>query len=86
MAVNKKLKKLVRATRIALEDDWKAKKLRKADAFSRFLAKLEARRVKVKRRLRSSGLSKKERESLEEQLEALEKGLKKGKKLRQELD
>ncbi len=85
MALNKKLKKLVRATRIALEDDWKAKKLRKADAFSRFLAKLEARRLEVERRLRSSGLSKTECESLEEQLKALKKGLKKGRKLRQDL-
>ncbi len=85
MALNKKLKKLVRATRIALEDDWKAKKLKKADAFSRFLAKLEARRVKVERRLQSPGLRKAERESLEEQLKALKKGLKKGNKLRQDL-
>ena len=85
MALKKKLKKLVRATRIALEDDWKAKKLKKADAFSRFLAKLEARHVEVERRLQSSGLSKAERESLEKQLEALKKGLKKGKKLRQDL-
>ena len=85
MALNRKLEKLVRATRIALEDDWKAKKLRKADAFSRFVAKLEVRRVEVERRLQAPGLSKAECESLEEQLKALKKGLKKGKKLRQDL-
>ncbi len=85
MALNKKLKKLVRATRIALGDDWQAKKLRKAEAFSRFLVKLEARRVKVERRLQASGLSKAERESFEEQLKVLKKGLKKGRKLRQDL-
>ncbi len=85
MALNKKLEKLVRATRIALEDDWQAKKLRKADAFSRFLAKLEARRKQVRRRLQEPDLSKPERKSLEEQLKALKKGLKKGKKLRQDL-
>ncbi len=85
MALNKKLEKLVRATRIALDDDWRAKKLRKADVFSRFLAKLEARRDKVESRLQESGLSKTERNSLEEQLKALKKGLKKGKKLRRDL-
>ena len=81
MGLKKKIGKILDDTAPLVDEDLKAKQLRKKSAFAGFLGRLDRQWLEVDRQLQSKKLSDKERKSLEKQRGQLEKGLKKGRKI-----